>query len=82
MHSFIHSFICSFVHTHSFVHLLPLPPGDAKALRNYLSAAALMSAEYPVVISKFILNAKEIEYDGVANAGNIINYGISEHASM
>ena len=33
----------------------------------------------PVVISKFILNAKEIEFDGVSQGGNIINYAISEH---
>eukprot|EP00948_MAST-09A_sp_MAST-9A-sp1_P003695 g3695.t1 len=37
------------------------------------------SADNPVVISKFILNAKEIEFDGVANEGTIMNYAISEH---
>jgi hypothetical protein len=33
----------------------------------------------PVVITKFILNAKEIEFDAVASDGNILNYAISEH---
>jgi carbamoylphosphate synthase large subunit len=37
-----------------------------RELENYLSQAAQLSSEYPVVISKFIVNAKEIEYDGVA----------------
>lgn len=37
-----------------------------RELENYLSQAAQLSSDYPVVISKFIVNAKEIEYDGVA----------------
>jgi carbamoyl-phosphate synthase large subunit/carbamoyl-phosphate synthase small subunit len=52
---------------------------DDEALLSYLDAAASLSTEFPVVISKFILNAKEIEYDGVACNGQVINYGISEH---
>jgi len=48
-------------------------------LVSYLSKAVRLSAEYPVVISKFIVHAKEIEYDGVAQEGNIINFAISEH---
>jgi hypothetical protein len=32
-----------------------------------------------VVVSKFIVNAKEIEFDAVAKAGRILNYAISEH---
>jgi carbamoyl-phosphate synthase large subunit len=52
---------------------------DATSLRSYLDAAAVMSADHPVVISKFIQNAKEIEYDGIACDGKIINYAISEH---
>lgn len=38
-----------------------------------------VSADKPVVISKYILNAKEIEFDAVAQNGNILNYAISEH---
>lgn len=37
-----------------------------KDLENYITQAAMLSSEYPVVISKFIVNAKEIEYDAVA----------------
>ena len=38
-----------------------------------------MSSEHPVVISKFILDAKELEIDGVANNGKIIIEAINEH---
>lgn len=38
-----------------------------------------MSADKPVVISKYILNAKEIEFDAVAQDGALLNYAISEH---
>jgi len=48
-------------------------------LTSYLGTAAKLSAEYPVVISKFIVHAKEIEYDGVACEGQIVNFAISEH---
>jgi carbamoyl-phosphate synthase large subunit/carbamoyl-phosphate synthase small subunit len=48
-------------------------------LKTYLSQASHLNLEHPVVISKFIVNAKEIEYDGVAMGGNIVNFAISEH---
>jgi len=48
-------------------------------LAEYLAAAAEVSQEFPVVISKFILGAKEIEMDGVAKDGRIVCYAISEH---
>ncbi len=48
-------------------------------LSVYLDAAAEVSREYPVVISKFIVNAKEIELDGVAQRGEVVCYAISEH---
>ncbi|MBN2111758.1 ATP-grasp domain-containing protein, partial [Candidatus Woesearchaeota archaeon] len=48
-------------------------------LENYLNAAADVSPEHPVVISKFITGAKEIEIDAVAKNGEIIIYAISEH---
>jgi carbamoyl-phosphate synthase/aspartate carbamoyltransferase len=48
-------------------------------LINCLSNAVDVSADKPVVISKYIINAKEIEFDGVASSGQILNYAISEH---
>ena len=48
-------------------------------LTNCLANAADVSADKPVVISKYILNAKEIEFDAVASSGHILNYAISEH---
>jgi carbamoylphosphate synthase large subunit len=48
-------------------------------LVSYLSQAAQLNEDHPVVISKFITHAKEIEYDGVASAGSIVNFAISEH---
>ena len=48
-------------------------------LSGYLEAAAEVSREFPVVISKYIMNAKEIELDGVARAGEVLCYAISEH---
>jgi carbamoyl-phosphate synthase large subunit len=48
-------------------------------LAKFLSKATAISAEHPVVISKFIENAKEIEFDGVAKAGEVLVYAISEH---
>ena len=48
-------------------------------LKGFLLAAADVSKEYPVVISKFYENAKELEFDAVAQNGEIICYAISEH---
>lgn len=48
-------------------------------LPQCLGRAAMISSEYPVVVSKFVLGAKEIEFDAVADHGEIINYAISEH---
>ncbi len=50
-----------------------------KDLDTYLKKAADVSDEYPVVISKFITNAKEIEIDAVASKGELIVWAISEH---
>ena len=52
---------------------------DDKELELYLKKAADVSKEHPVVISKFITNAKEIEIDAVAQNGEVIIYAISEH---
>lgn len=48
-------------------------------LEAYIGQAALVSRDAPVVISKFERGAKEIEFDGVAQAGNVLLYAISEH---
>ena len=48
-------------------------------MESYLKAAADVSREHPVVVSKFIAGAKEIEWDGVAQNGKVICYAISEH---
>ncbi len=48
-------------------------------LDQYLQKATDVSGEHPVVISKFITNAKEIEIDAVAQNGEVIIYAISEH---
>lgn len=48
-------------------------------LVKYLERASIVSAEHPVVISKFIQNVREIEIDGVAQNGNLNIYAISEH---
>ena len=48
-------------------------------LANFINQAALLSPEYPVTISKFITNAKELEFDAVAQRGEIMVYAISEH---
>ena len=48
-------------------------------LERFLKLAANVSAEHPVVVSKFIEHAKEIEMDAVARNGEIMAYAISEH---
>ncbi|PFH56213.1 hypothetical protein XA68_16891 [Ophiocordyceps unilateralis] len=50
-----------------------------KDLVNYLAQAADVSREHPVVISKYIENAKEIEMDAVARDGIVVGHFISEH---
>jgi len=48
-------------------------------LLEFLNMAAEVSSEYPVVISKFIKNAKEIEMDAIASKGKLVKWAISEH---
>ena len=48
-------------------------------LNRFLKLAANVSKKHPVVVSRFIENAKEIEMDAVAQNGKIIAYAISEH---
>ena len=48
-------------------------------LERYLNKAVDISPEHPTVISKFLLNSKEIEMDAVAKDGKVVLYAISEH---
>jgi carbamoyl-phosphate synthase large subunit len=52
---------------------------DEDELREYLQAAKEVSKEYPVVVSQFMQETKEIEFDAVAQCGEIVEYAISEH---
>ena len=52
---------------------------NEEELRRFLQLAANVSEDHPVVVSKFIENAKEIEMDAVARDGEILAYAISEH---
>jgi carbamoyl-phosphate synthase large subunit len=52
---------------------------NEEELEKYLKEAAIVSPDHPVVISKFIENAKELEVDGVAKNGEVIVSAISEH---
>jgi carbamoyl-phosphate synthase large subunit len=51
-------------------------------LSHFLDLATQVSKQYPVVVSEFIENAKEIEMDAVAREGEIIAYAISEHVEF
>ncbi|MCH8005872.1 MAG: carbamoyl-phosphate synthase (glutamine-hydrolyzing) large subunit [Planctomycetes bacterium] len=48
-------------------------------LSRYLKRAARVTPQHPTVISKFLEDAKEIEFDAVAKEGKIVVYAISEH---
>jgi len=51
-------------------------------MEKFITIASNVSPEYPVVISKFIEGAKEIEIDAVANKGAIVIYAMSEHIEL
>ncbi len=51
-------------------------------LEHFLTLAANVSKEFPVVVSEFIEQAKEIEVDAVANNGEVVGYAISEHVEF
>lgn len=51
-------------------------------LERFLAEASQVSKEYPVVISEFMTETNEIEFDGVAQNGEIVEYGISEHVEF
>lgn len=52
---------------------------NEEELTEYLKKASDISREHPVVISKFITEAREIEIDAVARGGKLFCYAISEH---
>ena len=49
---------------------------DEDELEEFLNMAAKVSKEYPVVVSQFLQNTKEIEFDAVAQNGEIVEYGV------
>ncbi len=55
---------------------------NKQELEYFLTLAANVSKEFPVVVSEFIEQAKEIEVDAVANNGEVIAYAISEHVEF
>ena len=52
---------------------------DDETLKSFLNYAAEVSEEHPVVISKFVERAKELEIDAVAQNGRVVAYAITEH---
>lgn len=52
---------------------------DEEELKRYLQMASEVSKEYPVVVSQFMQETKEIEFDAVAQHGEVVEYAISEH---
>ncbi|HWA31956.1 MAG TPA: carbamoyl-phosphate synthase (glutamine-hydrolyzing) large subunit, partial [Candidatus Paceibacterota bacterium] len=52
---------------------------NERELEDFVGQAGRLSPEHPVTISKYIENAKELEFDAVAQNGKLMVYGISEH---
>ena len=55
---------------------------DKEQMHTFLKMAANVSKEHPVVVSSFLQNAKEIEFDAVAREGEVMEYAISEHVEF
>lgn len=55
---------------------------NKEEMEHYLNLAAKVSKQYPVVVSEFIEQAKEIEIDAVARNGELLAYAISEHVEF
>jgi carbamoyl-phosphate synthase large subunit len=55
---------------------------NKEELEHFLSLAAKVSRQYPVVVSEFIEQAKEIEIDAVAKNGELLVYALSEHVEF
>ena len=52
---------------------------DFDELHRFLNMATEVSKDYPVVVSQFMQDTKEIEFDAVADKGEVVEYAISEH---
>ena len=52
---------------------------DDEQLHRFLEMASEVSKEYPVVVSEFLQETNEIEFDAVAQNGEVVEYAISEH---
>ncbi len=52
---------------------------DDEELHRFLNMATEVSKEFPVVVSQFMQETKEIEFDAVADKGEVVEYAISEH---
>lgn len=52
---------------------------NEKELKQFVTKASLLNKDYPITVSQFISEAKEIEFDGVAQKGELMVYAISEH---
>ena len=52
---------------------------DYEELQRFLEMATEVSKEFPVVVSQFMQETKEIEFDAVADKGEVVEYAISEH---
>ena len=58
--------------------VFPMVTGEAQV--SVISFVATeVSKEFPVVVSKFLTETKEIEFDAVSDKGDIVEYAISEH---
>ena len=55
---------------------------DEEELHRFLQLASEVSKDYPVVISQFMTETKEIEFDAVADHGEVVEYAISEHVEF
>ena len=55
---------------------------DYEELERFLQMASEVSKEYPVVISQFMQETNEVEFDAVAQNGEVVEYAISEHVEF
>ena len=55
---------------------------NEEELERFLQMATEVSKEFPVVVSQFMQETKEIEFDAVAQNGEVVEYAISEHVEF
>jgi carbamoyl-phosphate synthase large subunit len=53
-----------------------------KQLRAYIQKYAHISQDFPIIVTQFMVQSKEVEYDGVAQNGRVIIHAISEHIEL